>query len=92
VEEGRSLKTQEDISDYVQRFYQTLYTLDPMVEDNQGAKEACFLSVPTVVTMEQNKSLIEDITREEVLEATKCLPIHKAAGHDSIPTEWFQTS
>jgi hypothetical protein len=53
-------------------------------------RQACFASIPRIVTRSQNRVLECDITVEEVQKATKSLPTGKALGLDLIPTEFFQ--
>jgi hypothetical protein len=54
---GRSLRTQDEIAEYVQTYYQQLYKFDALCEINIRARTHCLKAIPTVVTTEQNEFL-----------------------------------
>lgn len=84
------LKTKEEISYYVERYYQDLYTNDQQVEDNITRRERCLSSVPVVVTKEMNSQLISPFDVTEVGRVVRELPKDKGGGYDSIPADLFQ--
>lgn len=79
MEGGKSLKKEEEIMEYVERYYQDLY-----INDDEEGRKYCMSSVPRVVTDKINAQLTAPFDIFEVEKAMKEVPKHKAVGHDSI--------
>jgi hypothetical protein len=90
LDRGRSLRTQEEIAQYVQNYYKELYRKDYLCEINIAARRDYLRSVPPMVSQEQNDSLTAPITDLEVELAIKALPTNKAAGPDGVPMEFYK--
>ena len=52
VEDGKSLRSQEEIANYIQIFYKNLFTNDLIIEANQIARDECFISISIVAMQE----------------------------------------
>ena len=89
-EDDNPLSTQRSLEEHILKFYRQLYTSDPQVEENNAAREECFLYIQQTVTEEKNQELLKPITAEEVKEAMKQLPSGKAPGVDAMPAEFYQ--
>lgn len=90
VDGDGSLKNQESINEYVQRFYKALYSNDLGVEENEVGRRECLDSVPRLVTQAQNLLLSRDFESIEIENAVKDLPTKEVRGHDGIPMEWYK--
>jgi hypothetical protein len=53
------------------------------------AREACWDSTPTRVSIETNQELTKDLTLKEIRDAISAMPKGKALGCDGIPTKFF---
>jgi hypothetical protein len=80
---------QKDLSQYVTSFYTRLYTSEADSMDTVAAQELCWQNVPSRVSAEENVSLVNSLSMEEVIKAIRALPKGKAPGHDGIPMEFF---
>ena len=84
------ITTQQALEEHIIQFYQQLYTKDQAVEDNNEAREECFLCLQRTVTEAHNQELLKPLTQDEVKDAMKQLPTGKAPGLDAIPAEFYQ--
>jgi hypothetical protein len=89
IEEGE-IKGQEDLAHYVRSFYTRLYTSEASAPGTSGAREECWASTLTRVSIETNQELTKDLTLKEIRDAISMMPKGKALGCDGIPTEFFQ--
>ena len=84
------LTTQATIEAHILAFYQNLYALNEIVENNSGAREDCFSFIKQTVTVAHNEDLLRPLTMLEVSDAMKQLQAGKAPGVDTIPAEFYQ--
>ncbi len=54
------------------------------------AREECWASTPTRVSIETNQELTKELTLKEIRDAITAMPKGKTPGCDGIPTEFFQ--
>jgi len=54
------------------------------------AREACWASTPTRVSIKTNQDLTKDLTLKEIRDAISVMPKGKAPRNDGIPTKFFQ--
>ncbi len=71
-------------------FYTHLYASETHAPVTTEAREECWASTPTKVSIEMNIELIRELTLKEVQDAITAMPKDKAPGSDGIPTEFFQ--
>jgi hypothetical protein len=88
IETG-TITGQNDLSQYITKFYTCLYSSDAHVLGTAEARTECWTSVPVKVTHNTNASLTRDLTVRDILEAIKALPKGKAPGHDGVLMEFF---
>ena len=91
VKEDKVLHTQKELLKSVPDFYKTLYTADPLVENNDSARNRCLESVTQVVSQVQNLELTAPIALAELHAAVKEPPTNKTPETDGIPIEFFQS-
>ena len=59
---NRSIDTQAKLERHITSFYETLYTRDDRVENNEEAKVDCFNYLQQTVTAEHNEDLQKPLT------------------------------
>ncbi len=65
-------------------------TSEASVPATSEAREECWASTPTRVSIESNQELTKDLTLKEIRDAISAMPKGKVPGCDGIPTEFFQ--
>jgi hypothetical protein len=85
---GQIITKKEDIKEYVRSFYHHLYTKGHLVENIQ-VRVQCFKTIPTILTKDKNKFLLQEFIDIAVCRAIRNLPKHKAPRIDGVPMEFF---
>lgn len=67
---GTLTKDPQEIEQTMMEFYTDLYTKAEEVDANAVARTRCLISVPRVVIEEQNRLLVQEVTMDEVKQAT----------------------
>jgi len=88
-QQGRILKTKEDISAEIVRFYSELYDKDN-TKCEDSIKEEFFSEVRDVLTEDQMKSCEGFVTHQEILAALKQTSNNKSPGIDGIPADFYK--
>ncbi len=70
-------------------FYTHLYASEAHALGTTEAREECWASTPTRVSIEMNIELIRKLTLKEIQDTITTMPKDKASRSDGIPTEFF---
>ena len=88
LDEGVILNTKDNIEMYIRKYYQKLYSNDPIDDIQQQS----FLRLINNKLNEDDKNMLSnDISEQEIYKAINDLNINNSPGIDGIPVEFFQT-
>jgi hypothetical protein len=79
-ESDQIISSQAELETHILTLYESLYTRNEQVENNDEAREDCFQYLKQIVTDEHNAELLKPITIEEVATVLKQLLASKEPG------------
>ena len=86
-EQGNLIKEHTQIEAELNRYYHDLLT--ETKADREATINRVTSHIPSMVTLEENATLMRHIMQEEVDQATKYIPPGKSPGPDGFTTDFF---
>lgn len=86
-EDGRIITMQKDIVNEIHRYFEDMYTAGHTNEDDCGE---LFSNFTSAITLDDNDTIVSELSKDDVLEIVRNSPTKKSAGPDGLPIEFYR--